>query len=54
MLHIFVPNNPLVQKKMNLNAAFPRHIQIINDQLMNDAIFYCCENVITKGIETQN
>lgn len=52
MLHTFVPNNPLVQRKMNLNASFPLHIQIISDQLMNDTIFYCCEIVITKGIET--
>lgn len=52
MFLIVVRNNLLVQRKMNLSASFPLHMQIISDQLMNGGIFHSCEIVITKGIET--
>lgn len=48
---IFVPKNPLDQNQMNVTASCRPHMQIIADQLMNDAIFHSCEIVITKEIE---
>lgn len=51
---VFAPKNHSEQRKMNLSASCPLHMQIISDQLMNGAIFHSCETVITKGIETQN
>lgn len=48
----FAPKNHSKQRKMNLSASCPLHMQIISDQLMNGAIFHSCETVITKGIET--
>lgn len=49
----FAPKKHSEQRKMNLSASCPLHLQITSDQLMNDAIFHSCEPVITKEIETE-